>query len=299
MENTVLSINNLSKRYGRIQAVDNISFEVKKGQVFGILGPNGSGKTTTLGILLDVLKKDSGSFSWFGNEPNHKDRQKIGAILEEPLFYPYLSAYRNLKITADIKGGSDKQIDEVLKTTGLLERKHDKFKTYSFGMRQRLAIAGALLNNPEVLIFDEPTNGLDPQGIAEIRQLITEISQKGITVILASHLLDEVQKVCTDMAVMRKGKILFYGNVEEILSKGLLIEMANSNNEMLLEVLKTLPSIKSVKKEESLLLAKLEENISAQEINKQLSEKGVYLSHLKTRKKSLESYFLELVNDQK
>jgi len=297
LKKIILSINNLSKRYGKIQAIDKISFDVNRGQVFGILGPNGSGKTTTLGILLDVLKADSGSFSWFGHTPHYTDRQKIGAILEEPLFYPYLSAYRNLKIIADIKECDDEQIDKVLKTTGLLERKHDKFKTYSYGMRQRLAIAGALLNNPEVLILDEPTNGLDPQGIAKIRKLIVEISQKGITVILASHLLDEVQKVCTNVAVLQKGKLLFSGHVDEITNEGVLIELKSNNNSTLIQILEEIEFIKSVKKEGEIIIAKLTKGYDAEDINKYLSQQGIFLSHLKTRKKSLESYFLELVTE--
>ena len=214
---SVLSIQHLNKHYGRLHAVNDLNLEVPRGSVFGILGPNGSGKTTTLGMLLDVLSVDSGAFYWFGKPSNKAVRKRIGAILETPNFYPYLNAVRNLKIVADIKGAPYDQIGEVLKRVGLYERRNDSFKTYSLGMKQRLAIAGALLNNPEVLVLDEPTNGLDPQGIAEIRELIVRISQEGVTILLASHLLDEVEKVCTDVAVLKKGQLLFLGKVDQVL----------------------------------------------------------------------------------
>ena len=200
----VLTIDHLHKRYGKIQAVNDLSLEIEEGSVFGILGPNGSGKTTTLGMLLSVIRPDFGSFSWFGRSAaSPRDaavsRKRIGAILETPIFYPYLSAVENLKIVAQIKGCQYERIDEVLRTVDLLERKDDTFKHYSLGMKQRLAIASALLVDPQVMILDEPTNGLDPQGIAEIRSLIVQIAGQGKTIILASHLLDEVQKVCTPL----------------------------------------------------------------------------------------------------
>ena len=203
---TILQINELTKRYRRLTALDGLSLEIEKGQVFGLLGPNGSGKTTTLGILLDVIQPTSGSFQWFGGESNSDSRKKIGSILETPCFYPYLSASRNLRIVAEIKGCEKKRIDEVLEWVGLYDRRNDSFKTFSLGMKQRLAIAAALLPDPPVLILDEPTNGLDPTGIAEIRGLIQDISERGKTLILASHLLDEVQKVCSHFAILQKGK---------------------------------------------------------------------------------------------
>ncbi|NNE29709.1 MAG: ATP-binding cassette domain-containing protein, partial [Saprospiraceae bacterium] len=215
---SILQTQGLTKKYKKITALDGLSFSIDKGQVFGLLGPNGSGKTTTLGMLLDVLQPTSGSYSWFGQKPSADARKKIGAILEVPSFFPYLSAVQNLRIVEKIKGHPDTDIDGVLRLVGLFERKDDKFKTYSLGMKQRLAIASALLANPPVLILDEPTNGLDPQGIVEIRQLIKDIASSGKTIILASHLLDEVQKVCTDFMVLQKGKKIFQGNVKEALS---------------------------------------------------------------------------------
>ena len=218
MSTPVLDIRNLSKSYGALKALDNFSLEINKGEICGILGPNGSGKTTTLGILLDILKADQGEYYWFGQLPTYKQRQKVGALLESPIFYPYLSASRNLQILAYIKNISYDYIDEVLKTVGLIDRKNHKFKTYSLGMKQRLALAAALLGKPEVLILDEPTNGLDPQGIAEMRELIIKIGQTGTTILLASHLLDEVQKVCTQVVILEKGKKLGEGSVGELLS---------------------------------------------------------------------------------
>jgi ABC-2 type transport system ATP-binding protein len=223
---TILSLKNLSKNFGRIHAVNDLSFEIKKGNVYGILGPNGSGKSTTLGIILNVVNKTSGSFSWFeGNVTVHDALKKVGAIIENPNFYPYMTAEQNLKLICKIKGVSHDNIDEKLKTVNLYERRESKFKTFSLGMKQRLAIASALLNNPEILILDEPTNGLDPQGIHEIRQIIKNISTEGTTILLASHLLDEVEKVCTHVVVLKEGKKLYSGTVDEMTSSHGLFEL--------------------------------------------------------------------------
>ena len=208
----VLTISGLQKNYGKIHAVNDLSLSVERGSVYGILGPNGSGKTTTLAIILGVVNSNGGSYSWFGNENSKNDRKRIGAILEQPLFYPYLTAEKNLQIVASIKGVEYSDIERVLKIVELFERKDSKFRTFSYGMKQRLAIASALLGNPEVLIFDEPTNGLDPKGIAEIRELIIKIAKQGITILLASHLLDEVQKTCSHVAVLKSGKKLYEGS---------------------------------------------------------------------------------------
>lgn len=294
MEN-ILTISNLNKKYGKLHAVKDLSLEISKGSVFGILGPNGSGKTTTLGIILDVINADSGSFSWF-NEPNSKaNRKKIGAILEQPIFYPYLTAEKNLQIFANIKNAPYSDIDRVLKIVELYDRKNSKFRTYSYGMKQRLAIAAALLGKPEVLIFDEPTNGLDPRGIAEIRELIIKIAQEGITILLASHLLDEVQKVCSHVAVLREGKVLFSGSVSEVLNIADTIELASNNNELLALALKKNDQVIDVKTEHDILVVKLKDGITAFDLNNYLIGKGIVVSHLAKRKKSLENQFLELL----
>ena len=298
LEETVLSIQNLTKNYGRLKAVDNLSMDVQKGNVFGILGPNGSGKTTTLGIVLSVINASGGSFSWFGKIPSKNDRKAIGAILEVPIFYPYLSGERNLQIIADIKGCSYEGIPGVLDTVDLTGRKHSKFRTYSLGMKQRLAIAAALIGDPEVLIFDEPTNGLDPQGIAEIRELILEIGSKGITIILASHLLDEVQKICSHVIILEKGKNIFTGKVSEIINTSTLVEVCADDIQELERLLNESESVLSVKKEDAILLVKLKDDFESKDLNTYLFSNGVTLTHLSSRKKSLENYFLELMAEK-
>jgi len=293
----ILTISNLNKKYGKLHAVKDLSLEISKGSVFGILGPNGSGKTTTLGIILDVINADSGSFSWF-NEPNSKaNRKKIGAILEQPIFYPYLTAEKNLQIFANIKNAPYSDIERVLKIVELYDRKDSKFRTYSYGMKQRLAIAAALLGKPEVLIFDEPTNGLDPRGIAEIRELIIKIAQEGITILLASHLLDEVQKVCSHVAVLREGKVLFSGSVSEVLNIADTIEISSNNNELLALALKKNDQVIDIKTEHDILIVKLKDGVTAFDLNNYLIGKGIVVSHLAKRKKSLENQFLELLTE--
>jgi len=295
LSNPILQIKNLHKRYGKIHAVNDLSLEVQPGQVFGILGPNGSGKTTTLGIVLDVIKKKSGEYRWFGNPPSAESRKQIGAILETPVFYPYLSAVDNLKIVALIKGVAESRIGEVLKTVDLHERQQDAFKTYSLGMKQRLAIASALLADPEVMILDEPTNGLDPQGIAEIRQLIIQIARQGKTIILASHLLDEVQKVCSHFAVLKKGKLIYSGSVDEALTGTDTVEVAADDMNRLEETVKQFAYTQSVRPERQLLRVRLTDNQSSADLNRFLVERGIVVSHLSQRTNSLEQQFLQIL----
>ena len=298
---TILSLKNLDKRFGNIHAVNNLSFDIKKGNVYGILGPNGSGKSTTLGIILNVVNKTSGEFSWFdGNISTHQALKKVGAIIERPNFYPYMTAIQNLKLVCKIKEIPVTKIEEKLKTVNLFERRNSKFKTYSLGMKQRLAIASALLNDPEILILDEPTNGLDPQGIHEIRQIIKDIAANGTTILLASHLLDEVEKVCSHVVVIREGVKLYSGSVDEMTASHGLFELkVESNEEKLLELLSNFDGISGVKLEEDKIIATLNKPISAVEINNYLFGKGVVLSHLIKRKPSLEQQFLTLTNTKK
>ena len=298
---TILSLKNLDKKYGKVHAVNSLSFEIKKGNVYGILGPNGSGKSTTLGIILNVVNKTSGEFSWFnGTLSTHEALKKVGAIIERPNFYPYMTASQNLKLVCKIKGVSEANIDEKLKVVNLYERRDHKFKTYSLGMKQRLAIASALLNNPEILILDEPTNGLDPQGIHEIRQIIKEIAANGTTILLASHLLDEVEKVCSHVVVIREGVKLYEGRTDEITSSHGFIDLNTENqNDELLKTLETFDGIASVKTEiDGKLIATLNRNVTAKEMNQFLFDKGIILSHLVKRKPSLEQQFLTLTNDK-
>ncbi len=291
----VLSIKSLSKNYGSIRAVDGLSFEVEKGSVFGILGPNGSGKTTTLGIILDVLNASSGSFDWFGKPSSADSRKRLGAILETPNFYPYLSARKNLEIVADIRGRGHGQIDDVLQRVRLFNRKDSAFKTFSLGMKQRLAIAAAMLGNPEVLILDEPTNGLDPQGIAEVRDLITDIAQQGVTIVLASHLLDEVEKVCTHVCILKQGQSIFNGAVADMVGGTNTAELQSSDMKRLEDVLRTWPTFQQAKLEGNMLIATFSEEIDGARLSEFLMQNQVAVSHLSIRKTSLEQQFLELL----
>ena len=296
---TILSLKNLDKKYGSVHAVNNLSFDIKKGNIYGILGPNGSGKSTTLGIILNVVNKSSGNFSWFnGTLSTHEALKKVGAIIERPNFYPYMTAVQNLKLICKIKEISTEIIDEKLKTVNLYERKNSKFSTFSLGMKQRLAIASALLNDPEILILDEPTNGLDPQGIHEIRQIITEIASKGTTILLASHLLDEVEKICSHVIVIRNGIKLYSGSVDEMTaSKGFLELKTEKDEEKLLAALELHPSVQKVVKNQEIIIATLKDDTSATEMNTFLFGKGLFLSHLVKRKPSLEQQFLDLTNN--
>lgn len=292
---TILQVSNLDKKYGSVHAVNNLSFTIKKGRVYGILGPNGSGKSTTLGIILNVVNKNSGDFSWFnGTVSTHKALKKVGAIIERPNFYPSMSAYENLRLVCKIKDISPTKIDEKLTAVNLIERRDSQFSTFSLGMKQRLAIASALLNDPEILILDEPTNGLDPQGIHEIRQIIKDIAAKGTTILLASHLLDEVEKVCSDVVIIRKGVKLYEGRVDEMQASFGWIDLQCENPKQLAEILQNYKGIESVKFEDNFITATLNEDISTANINKFAFENGILLTHLSKRKPSLESNFLHL-----
>ncbi|MCF6170968.1 MAG: ATP-binding cassette domain-containing protein [Bacteroidales bacterium] len=295
MKNQVLEIRNLRKSYGSLLALDDFSLQVNKGEVFGILGPNGSGKTTTLGILLDIIKPDSGQYAWFGARPFSNQRARIGALLEQPLFYPYLSAVKNLEIIADIKNVAYGEIDELLEKVGLTGRKHSKFKTYSLGMKQRLAIAASLIGKPEVLILDEPTNGLDPRSIAEIRELIIDIASRGITVLLASHLLDEVQKICSHVAILDRGKLLHTGRVDEVLNSSPMLELQADDMRALHLALQHSGVVDEIVSEGPIWLVRMNKETGPAEVNKMLTQQGIYLTHLAQRHKSLEKHFLELV----
>jgi ABC-2 type transport system ATP-binding protein len=294
MTEEVLSTTGLSRNFGRLKAVDQLSFTVPRGSVYGILGPNGSGKTTTLGMLLGVIRSSSGSYSWFGQGEDANALKRIGAILENPNFYPYLSGIDNLKIVADIKGVSYDRIPEVLDQVHLLERGKDPFKAYSLGMKQRLAIGSALLNKPEVMVLDEPTNGLDPAGIAEIRSLIGEIATQGTTILLASHLLDEVEKVCTDVVILKNGVKLYDGPSDQIVSTNGIIEFASNDNDKLLKLLQAHPNAKQVEKNGRLIIFTPLEKPNVEEMAAELSAQGLALTHLNHKKSSLEDQFLEL-----
>lgn len=295
---TILSIKNLYKRYGSIQAVKNVSLDIQKGTVYGILGPNGSGKSTTLGIVLNVVNKTSGSYSWFGGTLHtHEALKKVGAIIERPNFYPYMTAQQNLELVCKIKGITYQKVDEKLNLVGLSDRKNSKFSTFSLGMKQRLAIASALLNDPEILILDEPTNGLDPQGIHQIRDIIKLIASQGTTILLASHLLDEVEKVCSHVLVLQKGSILYSGLVDRMSKKSEFLEIQANDNQLIVAILKNYPTISEIIEENGKILVYSNTLLQPSEINKYLAEKNCYLNHIIVRKQSLEEQFLELTEN--
>ena len=275
-----------------------MSFEIKKGNVYGILGPNGSGKSTTLGIVLNVVNKTSGDFEWFGGKvATHDALKKVGAIIERPNFYPYMTAKENLELVCKIKGTPFSKVDEKLELVGLLERKNDKFRTYSLGMKQRLAIASALLNDPEILILDEPTNGLDPQGIRQIRDIIKVIASQGTTILLASHLLDEVEKVCSHVVVLRKGEMLYQGTVHNMIENNSFFELKSNDMLRLKTVLDEQSFVENTIEEDGKLLVYLKQDIAAQDLNSYLFEQNIVLEHLVKRKNSLEEQFLELTKN--
>jgi len=295
----VLSLSGITKSYGRVQALKGVSFDVPGGSVFGILGPNGSGKTTLLSIILDVLKANSGNFLWFGQPGSPAQRSKIGSLLETPNFYHYLSAIGNLKVTQSISGrGTKEDIDPVLKKVKLYERRRSRFKTYSLGMKQRLGIAATLLGDPKVLVLDEPTNGLDPVGIAEIRELMIELRKSGHTIIMASHLLDEVEKVCTHVAILKTGELITTGEVNEVLQDEDVVEVSAADLNTLAMALQQFSSNVTIQNSSNTVQFTLPKNTAKlDEINSFCFSKGIALTHLLLKKKRLEARFFELTNN--
>jgi ABC-2 type transport system ATP-binding protein len=296
---SILTITDLKKTYGKVQALKGVSFQIPEGAVFGILGPNGSGKTTLLSIILDVLNADSGTYNWFGEPASPALRKRIGSLLETPNFYHYLSAERNLNITNSISGRGDKEtIDVVLQKVKLYERRKSKFSSFSLGMKQRLAIAAALLGEPKILVLDEPTNGLDPVGIMEIRELIIELSKKGHTIIMASHLLDEVEKVCTHVAILKTGTLVTSGAVHDVLVDEDIVELAAADIPKLKEALKDFKGVTHmVASEHYLQLYFLKNSAQLDEINSYCFNKGITLNHLLLKRKRLEEKFFELTSN--
>ncbi len=294
----VLEINNLTKRYGNFTAVNDLSLTISNGNVFGILGPNGSGKTTTLGMILDVLNVSSGSYSWFGEEQGANHRKRIGAILEHPIFYPELSGLKNLEITALIKEVDASRIESVLKRVDLWERKDSPFNTYSLGMKQRLSLAAALLSDPEVLVLDEPTNGLDPEGIRQMRELILSIASEGKTIIISSHILDEIQKMCTHFGILRKGRLLMQGAIEDILTSKNQFMINAENQELLSEKISSHPAFEKIEATEGKSKVTFGSAINGADINQYLFDNKVIASEIVEIKTSLEDEFLEIVKNK-
>lgn len=292
----VLETDRISKRYGSVQALKEVTLQIPRGSVYGILGPNGSGKTTLLGIIMNILIQDSGNIKIFGEDPMPAHRKRIGTLLETPNFYHYLNAIQNLKISAAIKSLASPDYESILKQVNLFHRKDSPFQTYSLGMKQRLAIAGCLLGNPEVMVFDEPTNGLDPAGIAEVRDIIKKLAQEGKTIIMASHLLDEVEKVCTHVAILKKGDLLMHGPVQEILANDDIVEVSAAETEALMKVLTALPGQKGIflNPEEKVTIHFPPGKANLAEVNLHCFRNGITLQWLTVKRKSLESKFIEI-----
>ncbi len=294
---SVLQIDNIRKTYGSIIAVESLSLTVQAGNVYGILGPNGSGKTTTLGIILGIIKMKSGAYTWFDGKYGNKARLKIGTLLETPNFYPYMTADQNLNVVAHIKGVKNPNFDEVLEMVNLTGRRNSYFRTYSLGMKQRLAIAAAMVGNPEVLIFDEPTNGLDPQGIAEVRETIREIAGRGKTIIMASHILDEVEKICSHVAIIKNGNLLADGEIGSIINNEVKTEVSSNQNVLLKSILSQTSWVKNIEDLNGIFQVILDDGKTASDLNQLAFQQGIMLNHLVSKNRSLETEFLEITKN--
>jgi ABC-2 type transport system ATP-binding protein len=288
-----LTVTNLSKSYGSLMALEGLDLTVETGEVFGLLGPNGSGKTTLLAVLLDVLHPSGGSFTWFEGRGGDNVRRRIGALLETPNFYPYLNADQNLSIVASIKRVPPPW-DHLLDLVQLRGRRRSLYKTYSLGMKQRLALAGCLIGDPDVLILDEPTNGLDPEGMVEVRHIIQRIAAQGKTIILASHMLDEVEKLCSHVAILKRGRLLAMGAVGSILSDQPTVEAGAADIEGLFQFLSRSPLVRKITRNNDRLILELEPAGNPAQLNRLAFEHGIVLDHLVLKRQSLEDEFLEI-----
>ncbi len=302
MNDFVIRTDGLTKRYGEILAVDGLSMEVPRGRIFGLLGPNGSGKTTTMGMLLGLVKPTAGSFTLFGsNSPHVESLRRLGAIVETPAFYPYLSGRDNLAYFQGIGGRSDAaELDDLLQKVGLADRADSRFRTYSLGMKQRLGLAYALLGDPELLFLDEPTNGMDPAGMAEVRDLIRSLGTGGRTVLLSSHLLHEVEQVCDSVAILSKGKLIAQGNVDDLVRPGgdERVRLRTTDNARAVEVLEGLDWVTSVEVDgDSLLVAAVSDR--SPEISTALGQEEVYVTEMAAEETSLEQYFLDVTEEER
>jgi ABC-2 type transport system ATP-binding protein len=293
----VIETQALTKRYGKDRpAVDGISFAVEAGQVFGFLGPNGSGKTTTIGMLLGIITPTGGHIELFGLSGRrglHRARQRVGATLENPNFYPYLSGRDNLRVVANVKRVDRRAVDAALDKVGLAPRSRDRYATYSLGMKQRLAIAATMLGDPQLVVLDEPANGLDPEGMREIREIIAGLAARGKTIFLSSHLLWEVERTCTHVAIIRRGRLLRQASVADIVSGAVVVELQGPDVDALEDAVAGYPELASVETEGDVVLAHLRGDDLA-DLNRYLTARGIYVSHLARRRASLEDVFMEL-----
>lgn len=290
----------LSKRYGsRIVAVEDLSLNVCRGEVYGFLGPNGAGKTTTLRMLLGLVSPSSGIAKVLGEEPGAPTGlSRIGVMVESPTFYPYLSGLDNLKGMARLSGLRDPKggVDAALEQVGLTERAKDKFKEYSLGMKQRLGVAAALLKDPELLVLDEPTNGLDPKGVAEMRELIRSLGRGEKTVLLSSHLMGEVEQICDRVGIIRKGRLVAEGPLTELRGEGGILVRAEPA-EQAASIVSSIAGIGEVKERDGTLRLVAEPE-RAPEIARELVSAGIELKELRPARRSLEEAFFELTREE-
>ena len=298
MNDVVIQTDALTKRYGRVLAVDQLSLQVPRGHVFGLLGPNGAGKTTFMGMLLGLVRPTSGSFSLLGANGVSMDAlRRIGAIVETPAFYPYLSGRRNLAYFQGVMGRKDpRELDTLLDRVGLADRAGDAFKTYSLGMKQRLGLAYALLGDPELLILDEPTNGMDPAGMAEVRDLIRSLGSEGRTVLISSHLLNEVEQVCDSVAIISKGRLVVQGDVADLLHPQEQVRLRTTDDAKALAILTAADDIESAKAENEALVVTIAHERSS-ELTALLSKSEVYVTEIAPLQVSLEQYFLDVTGE--
>ena len=303
MDDLVIKTDSLTKRYGHVLAVDGLSVDVPRGRIFGLLGPNGSGKTTLMSMLLGLVRPTGGSFTLFGQSPDggslDRQLQRIGALIETPSFYPYLSGRNNLAYFQGISGrGSPEELDSLLEQVGLAERGGDKFQTYSLGMKQRLGLAYTLLGNPELLLLDEPTNGMDPAGMAEVRELIRDLGGEKRTVILSSHLLNEVEQVCDSVAILSHGRLIAQGDVDQLLQERgkPQVRLRTTDNGKAWAILNALAWVDGVSADNGYLVAGVSPDRSW-EITAALSRNEVYVAEMNPAQISLEQYFLDITDE--
>jgi ABC-2 type transport system ATP-binding protein len=293
----VLRTTGLTKKFGKRTAVNNLNLEIRRGEVFGFLGPNGSGNSTTVSMIVGLIKPTSGSVNAFGLDLNGhywEIMRKIGATIETPAFYPYMSGWDNLECFATAIGGiPDSKITEVLERVNLLERAKDRYKQYSLGMKQRLAIAAALLRDPEIIILDEPTNGLDPAGYKEVRDLIPLLASENRSVILCSHLLHEVELVCDRVAIIKQGNVIACESMQTLLAKGQVLQIKVENPQQAISVLQKETWIKSIVEKDGYLLIDVPKEES-QHVSKILAGNNIFVSEISVKSSDLESIFLEL-----
>ncbi|NJK79951.1 MAG: ATP-binding cassette domain-containing protein [Chloroflexaceae bacterium] len=287
----------LTKRYKQRLAVESLSLEVQRGEVFGFLGPNGAGKTTTIAMLLGLVRPTAGQALLFGHDVQHDPvaaLRNVGAMIEAPAFYPYLSGRDNLRVLARADGVPPARIDAVLAAVELSSRARDRFGTYSQGMKQRLAIAAALLADPDLIMLDEPTNGLDPAGTVEVRELIRSLATEGRTIFLCSHLLHEVEQVCSRVAIIKAGRRIAQGSVRELLQRGQVVQVRVVGAVApAVALLQQVEWVRGVQHDGDLLLVDAPA-ARAPEINALLTRNDILVAEIRTREESLEQFFLEV-----